>query len=83
MPDSGENNAALDDYWVSIGTLTRINIDLSSFSGSAIQIRFRVVTCNHLDYEHDNGHNAPDPAPYFGGFYVDDVIVEGQTISTG
>jgi hypothetical protein len=63
------------DYWVSAGSLTRLNVDLSAFTGNAIMLRFRVVT------------NAnPAYMPYksttvgFGGFYIDDVIVMGNTI---
>ncbi len=78
--DSGEGAFLTDDYWVSMGTLSRVNIDLSSFSGNAIHVRFRMVTCGHGLYEHNNNHNQADPG--FGGFYVDDVIVYGETILT-
>ncbi len=72
--------AQADGYWVGMGTLSRVNIDLSSFSGNAIHIRFRTVTCSHTAYEHNNNHNQVDPG--FGGFYVDDVIIYGETILT-
>ncbi|MDO9536719.1 MAG: CARDB domain-containing protein [Thermoplasmata archaeon] len=72
--------AQADGYWVSLDSLTRINIDLSSFSGNAIQIRFRVVTNSDPGYAHSN--NANQVNPDFGGFYLDDVIVEGETILT-
>lgn len=76
--DSGEGSAIADGYWVEAGTLTRLNCDLSSFSGNAIMIRFRVVTTNHPLYAHDD--NAASGDPGFGGFWVDDVIVSGNTI---
>jgi len=76
--DSGDEIA--DDYWVEMNTLSRVNIDLSSFSGNAIHVRFRMATCGHAAYEHNNNHNQVDPG--FGGFYVDDVIVYGETIMT-
>jgi hypothetical protein len=64
-----------------MGSLSRVNIDLSSFSGHAIQIRFRMVTCSHPAYGHNNNANfGADPG--FGGFFVDDVIVSGETIMT-
>ncbi len=71
LPDSSDPVA--DDYWVEAGTLTRLNIDLTPYSGNVIQIRFRVVTSNNLSYEHNNNLNYPDPG--FGGFYLDDVEV--------
>ena len=76
--DSGDPVA--DSYWVELGTLTRVSIDLSSFSGNAIQIRFRMATNGHALYEHSNNANQADPG--FGGFWVDDVIVYGETILT-
>ncbi len=71
------------DYWVEAGTLSRLNLDLSSWSGNQILIRFRVVT-NNLDpfiYAHDNNLNyVLDPEDEFGGFFIDDVQVYGETI---
>jgi FlaG/FlaF family flagellin (archaellin) len=65
-------------YWVNVGTLTRVTTDLSSFSGNVIQIRIRLVTNADPLYLHNNNHNVPNPG--FGGFYVDDVQVIGETI---
>jgi hypothetical protein len=65
-------------YWVNVGSLTRVNIDLSSFSGNAILIRFRVVTNSDPGYAHSNNANQANPG--FGGFYLDDVQVMGETI---
>jgi flagellin-like protein len=79
--DSG--NPSADDYWVEANTLSRVNVDLTSYSGNAIQIRFRVVTCSHTDYAHDAGYSFTPPTDEFFGFYVDDVIVYGETIITG
>jgi len=76
MCDSG--NPFADGYWVSLGSLTRINIDLTGFSGSAIHIRFRVINNSDPAYEHSNNYNQGDPG--FGGFYLDDVMVMGETI---
>jgi hypothetical protein len=78
--DSG--SASADDYWVEANSLSRVNVDLSSFSGNAIQIRFRVVTCSHTSYAHDAGYAFPVGEEFFG-FYIDDVIVYGETIITG
>ncbi len=79
LGDTG--NQATDDYWVGLNTLTRVNIDLSSFSGNAIHIRFRMATNGHEDYLHEN-NLAQVLDPGFGGFWVDDVIVYGETILT-
>ena len=64
-----------------LNTLTRVNIDLSSVSGHAIHIRFRMPTNAHEDYLHEN-NLAQVLDPGFGGFWVDDVIVYGETILT-
>ena len=79
-PGDGKSYTGLNagNYWVSLGSLTRVNVDLSGFSGSAIHIRFRVITNSDPAYLHSNNHNQFNPG--FGGFYVDDVMVMGQTI---
>ncbi len=79
--DSGEGNYATDGYWVSAGTLSRLNIDISLWSGHQIILRFRMVTNNIVDgtYPHTNNAVLP-PSPLFAGFYVDDVNVYGETI---
>ncbi|MCK4265945.1 MAG: hypothetical protein KAX31_01610, partial [Thermoplasmata archaeon] len=78
LPESG--NVIADDYWVNASSLSRLNIDLSAWIGNQILIRFRVVNNNFPDllYRHNNNDNYPDPG--FGGFFIDDVIVYGETI---
>ncbi|MCK5038731.1 MAG: hypothetical protein KAS16_06490, partial [Thermoplasmata archaeon] len=79
ISDSGEGvgNAAANNYWVEAGTLTRLNIDLTPYAGKAVQIRFRVVT-TLTDPPTAYEHFAYDDVG-FGGFWVDDVIVRGET----
>jgi len=74
--DSGD--PVTDDYWVHTSSLSRVNADLSAWMGKQVYIRFRTVTCSHPLYLHSNNHRVADPG--FGGFYVDDVIVHGETI---
>ncbi|MGA1866683.1 MAG: hypothetical protein ACMUFK_04365, partial [Thermoplasmatota archaeon] len=65
------------EYWVPINTLTRVNADLSAFTGSAINIRFRIVT-NNVDANHyDDDPSTVDPL--FRGIYIDDVMIYGET----
>ncbi|MGQ9581975.1 MAG: CARDB domain-containing protein [Thermoplasmatota archaeon] len=61
------------DNWVSTPTLTRLNCDLSGWSGSVVLIRFRVVTRN------DVATHYHDSSPGFGGVFIDDVTVVGNT----
>jgi hypothetical protein len=73
----GKSYTGIDsgNYWVSAGSLTRLNVDLSSFTGSAIMLRFRAVTNSnplYLAYK--------SPTVGFGGFFIDDVTVTGNTI---
>jgi hypothetical protein len=73
--------AAEDDgYWVSANSMSRLSIDLSSWSGHQVILRFRMISNNLAvtTYPHNNNNNFPDPG--FGGFYIDDVNVYGQTI---
>ncbi|MGQ9581974.1 MAG: CARDB domain-containing protein [Thermoplasmatota archaeon] len=62
--------------WVLSTSLARLNCDLTGWAGSVIHLRFRVVTrtdaVNH--YESLTG---------WGGFYVDDVTVFGNTTTGG
>ena len=62
--------------WVYSTSLTRLNCDLSGWAGSVIQIRFRVVTRN-------DAMNHYYTAVGWGGFYIDDVTVFGNTTSGG
>ncbi|MEW5937998.1 MAG: Ig-like domain-containing protein, partial [Candidatus Thermoplasmatota archaeon] len=73
----GKSYTGIGTYggWVEAGTLTRLNVVLTPFAGNAIFLRFRVVNTNHPAYLHYD-----DPAAGFGGFYIDDVIVHGETI---
>ncbi|MEM2869873.1 MAG: CARDB domain-containing protein [Thermoplasmata archaeon] len=61
------------DNWVDSRTLTRLNCDLSGWAGSVILLKFRVVTRNDLAlHYHDLGAG-------FGGIFIDDVTVIGNT----
>ncbi len=80
---SGEDNSGATSYtghdagnnWVRANTLTRLNVDLSAFSGNVILLRFRVVTTSASSYQHYDKDTG------WGGFYVDDVMVWGESTS--
>jgi len=78
--DSGEGNYLTDGYWVGAGSLSRLNIDVTPWVGNQILIRFRTVTNNlpAASYPHNNNLHFSDPG--FGGFYIDDVVVYGETL---
>jgi len=58
--------------WVNSTSLTRLNCDLSGWAGSVIQLRFRVVTrADSVNHYHS--------VTGWGGFYIDDVTVFGNT----
>jgi hypothetical protein len=62
--------------WVYSTTLTRLNCDLSGWAGSVIQLRFRVVTrADSVNHYH--------AVTGWGGFYIDDVTVFGNTTTGG
>jgi hypothetical protein len=62
-----------NDGWVEAGTLTRLNVDLSTWRGRQIELRFRIVTNNDPSY----AHYASNTAPW--GVYIDDVTLTGLT----
>jgi hypothetical protein len=66
----------IGDNWVYSTSLTRLNCDLSGWAGSVIQLRFRVVT----RADTVNHHHA---VTGWGGFYIDDVTVFGNTTTGG
>ena len=82
---SGTDNSGTASYtghdtggnWIEVGSLTRVMADLSDWSGNVIHIRFRVVTNNAAGYDH-----YKDSSAGFGGFYTDDVMITGETLST-
>ncbi len=58
--------------WVAAKDVTRLNVDLSDFRGEIIKIRFRVVT-NDVQGHYEDPNDT-------GGFFVDDVVVSGETV---
>ena len=62
------------NHWTTASGLQRLNVDLSDFSGETIKLRFRVVTSTGA-YQH-----YEDDSYDFGGFYVDDVVVSGESV---
>jgi len=66
-----------DSNWVTAGSLSRLNVDLSGFSGETILIKFRMVTNdieNPLNYKHY------DKDVGFRGFFIDNVMVTGKSL---
>ncbi|MGA1848496.1 MAG: VWA domain-containing protein [Thermoplasmatota archaeon] len=77
VPGDGKSYTGLitdgnTENWVPIGTLTRVNSDLSAFTGNVINIRFRVVT--NTDATHYADVNE------FKGIYIDDVLITGESL---
>jgi len=65
------------DNWVQSTTLSRLNCDLSGWAGSVILLRFRVVTRTDIPNHYDSA------VADFGGIYLDDVRVVGNTTTGG
>ena len=66
----------IGNSWVYSTTLARLNCDLSGWAGSVVQIRFRVVTRTDAVYHYETSTG-------WGGFYIDDVTVFGNTTTGG
>jgi hypothetical protein len=78
----GRSPTGLDpdgDNWVEAGTLTRLSTDLSGWRGKVVQLRFRVVTSADNNPYWDGAHYE-DGSAGFGGLYIDDVIIYGESI---
>ncbi|MCK4718135.1 MAG: VWA domain-containing protein [Thermoplasmata archaeon] len=72
------------DGWIEAGTLTRLNVDLSGWVGKAIIMRFRMVTPSDDNSYFGSAHYEQDPASLgWGGFYMDDVVISGRSITGG
>jgi hypothetical protein len=63
--------------WVASATMSRLSCDLSGWAGHVILIRFRVVTRTDIATHYESN------AAGFGGVYVDDVKVTGNTTTGG
>jgi len=77
---TGVSGGSTSYHWVRADELSRLNVDLSDYSGNIIRLRFRVATNNDPDY--DNFEEDPNDETNdidFGGFYVDNVVISGRT----
>jgi hypothetical protein len=82
VPNDGKSVTGLDpdnDGWVEAGTLTRLSTDLSGWRGSVIKLRFRVVTSAD-DNPYWSGNHYENGSAGFGGLWIDDVIIYGESI---
>lgn len=82
IPNDGRSPTGLDpdgDNWVEAGTLSRLSTDLSGWRGSVIKVRFRIVTTTGPNPFWDANHYE-DANAGFGGVFVDDVIIYGESI---
>jgi hypothetical protein len=70
------------DYWVEAGTLTRLLCNLSGWSGSVIIIRFRMVTASDTN-PYFNGNHMENASAGFGGLFIDDVSIYGDSLHSG
>ncbi|MCK5561202.1 MAG: hypothetical protein KAJ51_11430, partial [Thermoplasmata archaeon] len=80
----GKSYTGLDpdnDRWVEAGTLTRLNCDITGWTGNVILIRFRVVTASDDNpYFGAQHYEWYGPGVNFGGFYVDDITITGYSL---
>ncbi|MCK5559545.1 MAG: hypothetical protein KAJ51_03085, partial [Thermoplasmata archaeon] len=70
------------DDWVEASTLTRLACNLSGWSGSVIMLRFRVITASDTNPYFGGNHTENDTVG-FGGLFIDDVIIYGDSLLTG
>jgi FlaG/FlaF family flagellin (archaellin) len=80
VPNDGKSYTGINsgNYWVKADSLTRLNCDLSGWSGMVIKVRFRVITAsNSNEFFGSQHYQLPYSTVGFGGFYVDDVIIHG------
>jgi len=75
--DTGTSN---NDYWVSADTLERMSVNLTSWAGSVIKIRIRMIVSSDPNPHVSDHYDVPLATATFTGFYVDDVKVGGTTL---
>jgi hypothetical protein len=81
-PNDGKSVTGLDpdgDKWVEAGSMTRLTTDLSGWRGSVVRVRFRVVTPAE-EGPFWSGRHYEDGGAGFGGLYIDDVIIYGESL---
>jgi hypothetical protein len=86
IPGDGKSYTGIDVYgadtqnddWVEAGTLTRLNTDISGWTGQVITIRIRVVTAS--DTNPYFTEHCEDPNTLYKGLMVDDVIIFGFSL---
>ncbi len=87
VPGDGKSYTGLDVYgddtdndgWVEANTLTRLNTDITGWSGNVIILRFRVVTASDNNPFFGKVH-CEDSNVGYKGFMVDDVIIYGFSL---
>jgi hypothetical protein len=71
-----------EDSWIEASTLTRLMVNLSGWSGSVIKIRFRMVTASDGN-PYFNGNHFENSTVGFGGLFIDDVTIYGDSLLAG
>ena len=87
VPNDGKSYTGLDVYgpdttsdgWVEANTLTRLNTDITGWSGSVVILRFRVVTASDNNPHFGNTHYQSATSP-IKGIMIDDVIIYGYSL---
>jgi len=71
----GKSFTGLDDgsNWVPASSLTRMTINLNGYSGEVVMLRFRMITNTDGLHAEDISESA------FYGFYIDDIVVFGES----
>ncbi len=68
-------------YWAGSSSLTRLITNLNGFTGNVIILRFRIVT-NTDTIHNDLTHTFTDPDEEFRGFFMDDIVVYGDSLES-
>jgi FlaG/FlaF family flagellin (archaellin) len=69
----------VQDYWIEANTLTRLKCNLTSWRGSIVMLRFRMVTASD-DNPDFGGNHIENSAVGFGGLYIDDILIVGSSL---
>jgi len=87
--NDGKSYSGLDVYrtdtkkdgWVEAGTLTRLNTDITGWTGNVIILRFRVVTSTDDNPYYGNRHyEMKNPTYDAYGIMIDDVVISGYSL---
>jgi hypothetical protein len=83
--DAGISGGGGTPAWVSSGSLSRYQRDITGWAGKVILVRFRIITTTQSTYAHTASTMTCNPATtaWCGGIWLDNIRVSGVSVKKG